>query len=287
MLTVLVGQIDDFQDGTAQNWHSGASTVPANITGGPGGVSDRFIQVSSGSFGGGPRLVAFNNTQWVGNFVAAGVTAVSMDLKNLNTTSESIRIALRAVTGASLTGYASTDKFVLPADDAWHHVVFPLDASGLTAVGSPAALSTFLTAVADFRIVEADAAPAVIGDFGSFSVGVDNITAIGEAKFSFVQPAIANAEGNSGLTQFIYQVSLSGVNGGSVEFTTSDGTATLADNDYVAASGTLNYSPGTTSQFITVSVNGDGNLEADELFHLTLSNPTNGRWALRWRREQS
>src|SRR5207249_3280659 len=52
-------------------------------------------------------------------------------------------------------------------------------------------------------------------------------------------------------------------------------TATVADNDYVAASGTVTFAPGVTSQPVTVIVNGDTKFEPNETFFVNLSNPVN------------
>ena len=62
----------------------------------------------------------------------------------------------------------------------------------------------------------------------------------------------------------------------SIAYTTQDGLATTADNDYVAASGTLTFN-GTAgeSQDITVIINGDKKVEADENFLLKLSSLSN------------
>jgi Calx-beta domain len=58
--------------------------------------------------------------------------------------------------------------------------------------------------------------------------------------------------------------------------TTSAGGTAVAGNDYRGTSGTLSFSPGTTSMSVTVSVSGDKTAEADETFFLKLSNPING-----------
>jgi len=60
-----------------------------------------------------------------------------------------------------------------------------------------------------------------------------------------------------------------------VAYATADGTATTADSDYQRASGTLTFAPGVTTQTITVPVNGDTKIEADETFAVALSGPTN------------
>jgi hypothetical protein len=178
---VVLGQVDDFQNGTAQGWSNGVDPDPVNVpSGGPAGATDAFLQVSSGTLGGGPRLITFNDAQWIGNYASAHVNEISMDLKDLGSQTLSMRIAMRATNGNSGTpGYASTTAFSLPADNAWHHAVFFIDTAHLTGINSPAALSTFLTSVGDFRLLSS-ANPALVGDSLSGRFGVDNITAIPE-----------------------------------------------------------------------------------------------------------
>lgn len=91
--------------------------------------------------------------------------------------------------------------------------------------------------------------------------------------------SIANAtvaEGDSGQTEAQIVVTLSEfVNGVSVDYATSDGSAATADSDYVATSGTLNFSGGSVSETITIVVNGDEKVETDESLTVALSNPVN------------
>lgn len=60
-----------------------------------------------------------------------------------------------------------------------------------------------------------------------------------------------------------------------VDYSTSDDTAG-ADEDYVAAMGTLTFADGETSQAFSVTINEDTSVEDDEKFTVDLSNPTNG-----------
>ncbi|UJH68323.1 Calx-beta domain-containing protein [Allomuricauda sp. SCSIO 65647] len=91
---------------------------------------------------------------------------------------------------------------------------------------------------------------------------------------------VALAEGNGGTTDFVFTVSVDGgANAfGDIDFTvnTGGGNAT-AGVDYVAivgGSGTiLDGDPSTT---VTVTVNGDTDVEANETFNVTLSGATNG-----------
>jgi hypothetical protein len=59
-----------------------------------------------------------------------------------------------------------------------------------------------------------------------------------------------------------------------VHWTTADGSA-KAGSDFVAASGTLTFSPGQTSKSVAVQVKGDRVKEPSETFFVLLSNPTN------------
>ena len=86
---------------------------------------------------------------------------------------------------------------------------------------------------------------------------------------------VARNEGNSGVTPFVFTVSLVTPSAAtvSVNFATSNGDA-IAGLDYVATSGTVTFAPGVTTQTITVNVFGDNVGENGERFFVNLSNPT-------------
>ena len=105
------------------------------------------------------------------------------------------------------------------------------------------------------------------------------IAAVGFHSLAIVPPVISinnvsQAEGNSGITSFVFTATLSAplTQTVTVNYATSDGTAT-APSDYTATSGTLTFSPGITTQTVTVPVIGDTSLESDETFTVTLSSP--------------
>ena len=88
---MTLGQIDTFQEGTLQNWDAGLGGTeppfPPEIIpgGGPGGVGDAFMQITA--LGGrralGAKLAVVNrDAQWSGNYLAAGVNAITVSLKN-------------------------------------------------------------------------------------------------------------------------------------------------------------------------------------------------------------
>jgi hypothetical protein len=85
---------------------------------------------------------------------------------------------------------------------------------------------------------------------------------------------VSQLEGNGSTTPFGFTVTLASplATPVTVDYGTSDGTASVSDNDYLATSGTLSFSPGETSKPVIVDVIGDMVFEADETFFVTLSN---------------
>jgi len=175
-----LNQVDLFQ-GSKDNWTDGHGGTDGTLvgTGGPNGAGDSYLQISSGTFGGEPRLVTFNEAQWTGNYIAAGVNEISMSLKNFGPSTLPIRITIRdAAGGQTVGGYSSKNPFMLPADGQWHTAQFLLDAADMTPVGFSALppLATELTAVQDLRLVSAGQ-PSIIGDAINARIGVDDIRA--------------------------------------------------------------------------------------------------------------
>jgi len=80
-------------------------------------------------------------------------------------------------------------------------------------------------------------------------------------------------EGSTGTTMMTFNVNLSNPSDAAVvvNYTTVDGTATTADNDYVSTSGTLTFAAGETAKTVTVTVNGDCKDEPNETLLLRLS----------------
>jgi Ca2+-binding RTX toxin-like protein len=83
-------------------------------------------------------------------------------------------------------------------------------------------------------------------------------------------------EGNDGSQEAVLTVTLSSAatQAVTVDFATADGTAT-AGGDYTATTGSLTFEPGFTSREIRIPVTGDGEVEPDETFTVSLSNAQN------------
>jgi hypothetical protein len=83
------------------------------------------------------------------------------------------------------------------------------------------------------------------------------------------------SEGNVGITNATFTITLSTASGEviTVDYTTADGTAMAAGNDYTTTSGMLTFAPGVTTQSITVPVIGDTTNEPNEVFFVNLGSP--------------
>jgi hypothetical protein len=179
---ITVGQIDTFEDGTTDNWLVGVlgaphPAPPQNISlGGPAGVDDNFLQLTAvGGAGAGSRLSVINLVQWSGNYLATGITAIVMDVKNLGPSDLALRLLVADPTGGPPNNEAfSTVAIVVPTGSDWTRISFPLNPSDLFAdMGNAAAA---LANVTELRIFHSPTAvfpgPAVAA-----SLGIDNITA--------------------------------------------------------------------------------------------------------------
>ena len=87
---------------------------------------------------------------------------------------------------------------------------------------------------------------------------------------------VSVTEGSSGTTTATLAVTLSSATEKTVtvDYNTADGTA-QAPSDYSAASGTLTFAPGQTTKNVSVSVNGDTEVETDETFLVELTGAAN------------
>ena len=122
--------------------------------------------------------------------------------------------------------------------------------------------------------------PTIIGPDGTvYAINAAILNAVGRQTIGTTLSIndVSVTEGNGGTTTALFTVSLSAASTDtvSVHYASADGTATMADNDYVSAAGTLTFGPGETSKTIAVAVAGDTKLEATETFVVNLSSPVN------------
>lgn len=188
----IAGQIDTFS-GSLDAWSVGAaaSSPPVDIaTGGPAGAGDAFMEIFADGSGASGRLTVLNRAQWSGDYNAAGVNEIDMDLRNPGTTPLLIRLGFKQGVNQGDPGYSSTVAFALAADNAWHHAQFLIDAAHLTAVGGPLPLNTVLANVAELRILD-NPLPELNGIPITAQLGIDNVTGVHRAAAAVPEPSVA------------------------------------------------------------------------------------------------
>jgi hypothetical protein len=177
---ITPGQVDDFEDPLRglEGWQAGGFTNPnrpMRMSGGAGGASDDFMQLTSnGSFQAGGKLVVFNTNEWAGDFLAAGIISVDMMVRNLGSNPLVLRLILLDESHSqSLT---TSTPVNLPAGGGWTSVSFPLNSTNLTG----GVFDNVMKSITSFNLVHS---PTVINHRNAAPniaamLGVDNITAV-------------------------------------------------------------------------------------------------------------
>lgn len=191
-----------------------------------------------------------------------GTTTAQMTVTKSGTTNQSVTVSFDA----------SDETATFSGNDYY-------DTSG-TLVFSPSETTETITVtiVAD-TVDEPDEAFLITlsnPDKATIADGTGRVTIIDDDSPVIVNIADTSVvEGDSGTQLATFTVSLSRAVSQSVSvgYATSDGTATFAGGDFFQTSGTIVFSPGQTSQTISVQVVGDTAVENNETFLVTLSNP--------------
>ncbi len=212
-------------------------------------------------------IAAANATQAEGD---SGATAFTFDVTrtgDLGTTGTVAWVAAGSGTNAANAGDfgGSLPSGTLTFDPGVGTQQITIDVAGDVIVenneGFTVTLSSPSTGV---TIGTASASGTIENDDTSISIAADNAT---------------QAEGDAGSTAFTFTVTRTGdtSGAGSVSYSVTGNGATADDfAGGVFPTGTVNFTAGQTSQTVTIDVAGDLDVEDDEDFTVTLSNPTDG-----------
>ncbi len=129
-------------------------------------------------------------------------------------------------------------------------------ASGKLSFAPGQTTQTIRVAVTGDRLVEPDESFSVTisGARNAKIAGATGlVTIVDDEPRITIESDVLVAEGDSGTTLFTFTVRLSAAHDEevTVDYATQDGTATVADDDYRAAAGTLRFAPGETTKTIT------------------------------------
>ncbi|MFA4903356.1 MAG: hypothetical protein WC600_11520 [Desulfobaccales bacterium] len=180
---VTLGQVDNFEDGTTQNWVVGLlgaphPAPPVNVaTGGPAGAGDHYLLLTAiGGGGAGSRLTVINASQWTGDFIAAGIDLITMAVNNLGSTELALRLLFEDPTVGPPENIAfSTEAVIVPPGSGWISVLFPISPADLSAALGD--VTTALTHATVMRLYHSSD-PGFPGPAIAASLGVDNIAAV-------------------------------------------------------------------------------------------------------------
>ncbi|MBK7030042.1 MAG: tandem-95 repeat protein [Bacteroidales bacterium] len=267
------------------NTLSGSITIPAGSTSATIDVlviNDLLLEATETVIATLSSITSGNSGVTIGTPDAATVNITDDDAASLAisdvTVSESAGTATFTVTltgnvqGGFTIDYATADATAVDPDD------YTSTSGTLTFAGTTTETETFTVPIINDNIVEITETYLV------------NLSGISNALITFDSQAtgtitdddvatvsinsVSNNEGNAGTTNYTFTVSLSQASDATVtvDYATANGTATVADLDYVAKTGTLTFAAGETSKTITVVVNGDIKIENDETFTVALSN---------------
>ncbi|MEM7034477.1 MAG: Calx-beta domain-containing protein [Chloroflexota bacterium] len=152
-------------------------------------------------------------------------------------------------------------------------LTFVVDVSSATAAGTYQ--NTAQASADGVNTIDDDGAAA--GDADTVDdTGTDEDVAV-TAAIDVSVDSVEVTEGDAGTTNMTFEVSLAAPAAvvSTVDYATTDGTATVADSDYASMSGTLIFNVGEQTKTVTVVVNSDTTPEDAENLTLTLSNACN------------
>ena len=270
-------------------WAAGdtsSQTISVTVNGDTTVEPDETFYVNLSS----PTNATLSKSQGVGTIqnddIALGITATDATKAegNSGTTPFTFTVSRSGLTtGATTVNYAVTGSGTNPANGADFGGTLP---SGQVSFAAGDKSETLTINVSGDLVVEPDEGFTVTLSGASGNAQITTPTATGTIlNDDSALPALSIgdvtlAEGDSGTKTFNFTVSMSGSNtlGASVSYATANGSTNpaTAGSDYVATSGTLTWAAGdTSSQTISVTVNGDTTVEPDETFYVNLSSPTN------------
>lgn len=173
---ITVGQIDTFQDGTTQFWEG---AQPENVpTGGPSGVDDKFLKITSiGGSGPNSHLATKNTGIWSGDWKAAGATGIRLNVFNFGTTTLELRAVLFDFNNTKWT--STLAQFVNPGT-GWQQRTFTITQAAMTRVGGTESFDFTSQNVIQLMIRHDAGGPSSGGTPIASSLGMDNILATPE-----------------------------------------------------------------------------------------------------------
>ncbi|MGH9766058.1 MAG: SBBP repeat-containing protein [Blastocatellia bacterium] len=223
----------------------------------------------------------FDNEPAPPNSPTLSISDVTVTEGNAGTTNAVFTVSLSAASNLGVTvNFATADGTATVADNDYNSTSGTLTFSPLVTTMTISVVIVGDTRVEggeNFFVNLSNPSAATIADGQGVCTIIDDDAAAPTLP-SLVISDVTVAEGNVGMMNATFIVNLSPVPATSpvtVNFATADGAATVADNDYIGASGTVTFLPGDSfGKVVTVRVVGDARGEGTENFFVNLSNPS-------------
>jgi hypothetical protein len=180
---ISLGQVDTFST-DKEDW--GPESATRLLNGGPEGDGDAWLRyLSTGTGGNSNRAQVRNDAQWAGDYVAAGVDAISVDVHNNGEVDLSLRLAIGNPGDISNnpsfngTWYSTAVAVSIPVGSGWNSVQFDLNDVAMDQVLGSDSFSDVLAGVTQIRFLSSEAL-SNRGDSVAAFIGIDNVTAVPE-----------------------------------------------------------------------------------------------------------
>ena len=245
---------------------------------------DGLPDVAVANSGSGNVSVLLNDGTWPPpNAPSLSINNVSVTEGETGTINAVFTVSLSAASSQTITvHYATADGTATVADNDY------LATSGTLTFAPNQTTATIPVPVVGDRIAEANETFSVnLSQPTNAFLSLTSSTGVGTIVDNAPRISINNVtknEAGHGSTKFVFTVSLSVAYDVpvTVQYATSDGSATVADGDYIATSGTLTFAPGQTTATITVTVLKDRTTTSSEYFYVVLSNPSPDALIANW-----
>ena len=250
---------------------------------GPGSIAagdfngDGWLDLATASPGGNSASVLLNDRAWPPAPVSLSINDVTVVEGNSGTVAAVFTVTRSGSLADTVTvSYSTASAGALAGSDYAARSGTLTFANGVAAMQVTVPVNGDLTDEWDqgFSVNLSAASGAVITDGQGFGTIVDD----DDAPTVRITPRVSGREGNKNSSPwFGFTVTLSAASEKDVwvGYATADGTATAADRDYVAQSGSIYFAPGVISRAVNVRVTGDMKKEANETFFVNLTGATN------------
>ena len=242
-------------------------------------TNETFLVILSSASGAtianGTGLGTITNDDGSESLPSISIAAVTVAEGNTGNTAFVFNLTLSAPSSSTVTvDYATADgSAVAPGDytSVTNTVTFNPGQTSKQAIVQVVG-DTVVETNETFTVSLSNPTNATVSGSGSALGTINNDDALPSISIA----AVTLAEGNTGNTAFVFNLTLSAPSASTVtvDYATADGSA-VAPGDYTSTSGTVTFSPGQTSKQVVVQVKGETLHETNETFSVNLSNASN------------